>query len=70
MLHPADLRFIRTLTMWIDDETQTRMESLGSGGAQDYAEYRQRVGYLKALADVRAQCEEIERDSDPEDPRK
>jgi len=38
-----------------------RESSLSLGIAQDYADYRYRVGYIAALKNMTATCEEVEK---------
>jgi len=40
------------------------LESLGNGAIQDYASYRDTVGYLRGLKDAMALCEEIDKGKD------
>jgi len=68
-MHPADLRLMRLLSKRIREEMEDRTASIVNGALPDFATYRSRCGYLQALSDVMQWCEEIERESDPADPR-
>lgn len=68
-MHPADLRLMRLLFKRIREEMEQRTAGVINGSVPDYAEYRSRCGYLRALSDVLEWCEDIERESDPPDPR-
>ncbi|HEX3587781.1 MAG TPA: hypothetical protein VH024_17410 [Candidatus Angelobacter sp.] len=55
----ADSYFQAKLYERMDEEHQTRGFQLIEGFYKTYEEYRERVGYLRALRDVRAWGDEI-----------
>lgn len=69
MLHPGDRRALRRLAVAIDERRQTCLGQLADGAAGDFADYRARCAYLRALADVDVMCQEIIDSDDPDDPR-
>ena len=56
--------FHKVLRERIQEEVDSRVLSLASGGAPDYPQYRDSVGYIRGLHDALRLCEEIERESD------
>ena len=68
-MHPSDKRFAGRLVKHMDEDAADRTGHLVNGVAPDYADYRYRCGYLKAVADLREWIvEEVNKD-DPDDPR-
>ncbi len=57
-------RFHAILKEKIEKAVQDRLLSLASGGAQDYPQYRDNVGYLRGLNDALSLCDEIEKEFD------
>jgi hypothetical protein len=55
----ASTWFQLALEKRLADLAQERTQYLADGSAQDYPDYRHRVGYLRALTDVHAICEDI-----------
>ena len=47
-----DLLLYRKLQEKIDEERQSLAEAILQGSAQNYEEYKSRVGYLKGLSDA------------------
>jgi hypothetical protein len=47
-----DLLLYRKLQERIEEEKQNLSESILAGSAQNYEEYKNRVGYLKGLSDA------------------
>ena len=52
--------FHRELDRVLVEKLDDRMVSLANGQALSYEEYRESVGYLRALNDVRQWCNDIE----------
>lgn len=71
MLHPSDRVFMRRLLDRITEEAQTRVGYLATGCASDFADYRNRCGYIQALDNVREWCREIAEsdEANPQQPR-
>lgn len=44
----------------IDESKTEATDHLCAGGAQDYADYRERAGYLRALKDITENMQRIE----------
>lgn len=57
-------RFHALLEEKIRIEVENRSISLANGGASDYPNYRESVGYIRGLQDAVKLCEEIERESE------
>lgn len=60
----AKTRAYRLLEMKIAEKRSVIGESISDGACADYPHYRDHCGYLRALADVLAMCEEIEGDNE------
>lgn len=57
----ARVRFAGILVSRINEKRQVLGESLTDGACKDYPHYRDMCGYLRALNEVIAMCEEIEK---------
>jgi hypothetical protein len=56
-------RFAELLMKRIAEVRETMSEQLATGASvNDFADYREKVGYLRALTDLRAWCDEAETD--------
>lgn len=55
-------RFYSLLLKKIQEEQEKRLDHLAQGGAKDYAEYRESAGYLLAIKDILALCEDVNRE--------
>ena len=51
--------FARKLDAELTKVAEERINWLSSGAAQDYPQYRERVGYLQAIGDVRKIADEV-----------
>jgi len=60
----AHSRFHSLLRERIKEEVDSRSLSLASGGAPDYSQYKDSVGYIRGLLDALKLCEEIEKETD------
>lgn len=60
----AKTRAYRVLESRIAEKRTVIAESICDGACQDYPHYRDQSGYLRALSDVIAMCEEIEGDNE------
>ena len=54
--------FHRALYQIITAQIDNRMTSLARGSAVSFDDYQSQVGYLSALNDVLARCEDIEKE--------
>jgi len=61
-MHPLDLRFQKSLLFRIHERGEDEAELIASGSCPDYAEYRDRCAYLRALQDVKTWCEDVQRE--------
>lgn len=52
--------FHAALRRTLDERVDKISQHICSGGATSYDEYKNRTGYLQAIADVLAICEEVE----------
>lgn len=66
-MHPIDLKFLDRMIGEISKIEVLSVEQLACGSAKDFADYQYRVGYLRALADVR-QIAKVIRDEDDDRP--
>ena len=57
-----DLLLYRKLQEKIDKERQSLAEAILQGSAQNYEEYKSRVGYLKGLSDALIWAKEVMED--------
>ena len=55
--------FHKKLLSKIEDQIKVRSEILMTGGAADYAFYREAVGYIQGLVDVIKLCDDIEQEN-------
>jgi hypothetical protein len=62
-------RFERLILKKLRESLEKSHKYLASGFAQDYAQYRQHVGYHKALLDIEAECVAVAEALDKEDRR-
>ena len=60
----AHSRFHSLLRERIKEEVDSRSLSLASGGAPNYSQYKDSVGYIRGLLDALKLCEEIEKETD------
>ena len=60
----ARSRLFSVLRERIQEEVDSRSLSLASGGAPDYSQYKDSVGYIRGLQDALKLCEDIEKESD------
>ena len=44
----------------IYDEIQNRVEGVATGQVNNFEDYKEKVGYIRALSDVIERCKEIE----------
>lgn len=58
----AETRFHSLLRVKIEEAVDTRSGSMASGACQDYASYRESVGYIKGLVDALNLADEIEKE--------
>lgn len=58
-MDPTISTFIGLLNKWVDEQYASDAEDLAFGGAETIEQYRERVGYLRALRHVKAECQEI-----------
>ena len=65
MMHPADRNFMRRLLKKVEEIDIEKTLQVRSASASDYADYKERCGYLRALDDVRGFCKDIQ-DTDDE----
>lgn len=59
---PFDSNAFNRLAKKIKELDDGKLDGLRAGGAQDFPDYRERVGYLRALKDVTDNMTEIESD--------
>lgn len=64
MASVAKTRAYRVLEGRIVEKRTVIAESISDGACADYPHYRDQCGYLRALADVLAMCDEIEGDNE------
>lgn len=57
----ADRYFADKIEAWATERSKECAAQLASGLASDYADYRNRVGYLQALDDLLAEMSAVER---------
>jgi hypothetical protein len=55
-----ELRFHTDVAAWLAETRAGRVGQLINGSAQDFADYRARVAYIRALDEVAAECQDIE----------
>ena len=60
----AKTRFHALLEERVTKAVESRAQSLASGSAADYAEYRFSVGYVQGLSDALKLCDEIEKENE------
>lgn len=65
-MHPVDVKLFNRLLREIGEIEKTEAEFLAGGSAKDYADYRDRTGYIRALDDVRKLMQQISEDLDGE----
>jgi hypothetical protein len=58
-MHPDDVTFRSALMERGTKEFNERMLALAHGNAADYPDYRERVGYVRALLDVQQWMKDI-----------
>lgn len=58
-MDPTIATFRRLLNEWLDEQHASRVEHLAQGSAETIENYREAVGYLRALRDVKVECQEI-----------
>lgn len=58
----AKTRFHSLLEHKINERVESRIESTISGAAEDYARYREQVGYISGLKDALRLAEDVERE--------
>ncbi|HXJ24816.1 MAG TPA: hypothetical protein VNH17_03910 [Streptosporangiaceae bacterium] len=58
----GDRYFEQKIRAWVAAEILDRSQQLANGLAADYADYRNRVGYLSALGDILQTMQTTERD--------
>lgn len=63
-MHPADRVLMRRQLAWLASLRAELVDHLGDASASDYADYRDRCGYLRALRDVAAWCEDVKAQDD------
>jgi hypothetical protein len=56
-------RFHAQLEASIKEAVENRTVSIATGGATDYAHYRENVGYIHGLQDALKLCDDIEAES-------
>lgn len=56
-----DIRFARLLSEKLNDAAEDRAKTIALGMPQDWAVYREQVGYLRALQDISEHMKEIEK---------
>lgn len=56
-----DIRFARLLSEKLNDAAEDRAKTIALGMPQDWAAYREQVGYLRALRDISEHMKEIEK---------
>ncbi len=59
-MNSLDTRFHQLLKRRIEEEAATRAQYIATGAAPDYANYRERVGFVNGLSYVLELCEDIE----------
>lgn len=62
----ADRYFAQKLETWAKARLAERTAQIASGLAADYADYRNRVGYLEALNDMLNEMQVTEREMSPQ----
>lgn len=68
MINSTDRAFMHRLFKRINDADTARTIQVRSAQSMDYADYKERCGYLRALDDVRDWCQEIA-ESDDDSPK-
>ena len=58
----ADRYFEQKVSAWAKNERADRAQQLAVGGAADYPDYRERIGYIRALDDMLATILATERE--------
>lgn len=67
-IHPSDRVLMTRLLSMITEAENTAASHLMDGMASDWADYKHRVGYVRALGDVRSWCREIAETDDADRP--
>lgn len=58
---PDHPEMARTLAGRLREEEKRALEALSSGHIDNFPEYREKIGYIRALRVALAECEDIER---------
>lgn len=66
-MHPVDIKFLGRMVEEINKIEILSVEQLAQGSAKDFADYQNRVGYIRALDDVRQIAKRIRDEYDDDD---
>lgn len=58
MIDPAEMKLFERFSKWLDEADAIANETIGLGHVSDWGQFREKVGYRKALADCRTVIKE------------